>query len=60
MEQVDDRLYYLNRAQVSRELAQRAANPAVAAIHVEFAARYSQLATRSEQRNGGTMMVQAA
>lgn len=40
MAEINDRDYYVARATVSRELARRAPNATVAAIHDEFAARY--------------------
>ena len=52
--------YYLNRAATSRSLAQRAAKPAIAAIHAEFATRYEQLARPERQTEGTTPVVQAA
>lgn len=44
MDQRNHQDYYLARAEVSRGLAQRATNPVIAAIHVEFANRYDSMA----------------
>ncbi len=48
----DHRDYYLTRAATSRDLAEHAANPKVAAIHAEFAVRYDEMASRSDRENG--------
>ena len=44
MNQSNHQEYYVVRAAASRDLEQRAKNPAIAAIHAEFATRYEQLA----------------
>ena len=46
--QPDHRDYYIGRAAASRQLAQRAANPAIAAIHTDLAIRYERLAAQSD------------
>jgi hypothetical protein len=46
MDQLNSRSYYLARAEASRVLAQRATDPAIAAIHEEFAIRYDGLLAR--------------
>lgn len=53
MNQLNHHDYYLTRAAASRDLAGRAADPAVAAIHAEFATRYDLLAAQPERRNDG-------
>ena len=40
MDEFNNHGYYLARASAARELAQRAANPDIAAIHREMASRY--------------------
>lgn len=56
-----DRDYYAARAATARNLAQRAADPAIAALHAEFATRYDLLAAQTEWTNdGATRRVQAA
>jgi hypothetical protein len=40
--------YYTTRAQQSRELANRAISPPIAAIHLELAEKYDMLAARPE------------
>lgn len=57
----DHRDYYLARAATARELAERAADPQVAAIHTDFATRYDELAAKPDCRNPATSTaVQAA
>lgn len=57
----DHRDYYLTRAATSRDLAEQAVNPKVAAIHAEFAVRYHEMAARSDRENGvAVAAVQAA
>lgn len=56
-----DRDYYAARAATARDMAQRAADPAIAALHAEFATRYDLLAEQTERTNdGATRRVQAA
>lgn len=50
MNEPNDREYYVARAASSRNLAQRAANPAIAAIHADLAERYEALAERPGPR----------
>lgn len=45
MAELNNRDYYLRRAQHSRELAENAANPAIARIHLDMAVRYEDLAS---------------
>jgi hypothetical protein len=44
--------YYVNRAISCRQLAERATDPAIAAIHVDLATRYESLA--AEPRSNDT------
>lgn len=53
MNQLNHQNYYRERAKASRDLAEQAANPAIAAIHSEFAARYDKMAAQSEKRSDG-------
>lgn len=48
MDQPDHQDYYVARAAAARELARRAATPAIAAIHTEMAVRYDVMANRSD------------
>lgn len=55
MTELNNHDYYMRRAQHSRHLAECAANPSIARIHLEMAARYEELAAatsaeRNEQR----------
>lgn len=50
MNRPDQQDYYTARAAAARDLAQRAANPKVAAVHADFAARYDQLAAQPERQ----------
>lgn len=60
MNQPNDQEYYVARAASSRDLAQRAATPMIAAIHVELAIRYDVLAAQPERTNARTLtLVQA-
>ena len=43
MDQPNYQTYYVSRAAASRGLAQRAANPMIAAIHADLATRYDAL-----------------
>lgn len=43
--ELNNRDYYLRRAQHSRELAENAANPSIARIHLDMAVRYEDLAS---------------
>lgn len=45
MTELNNQDYYLRRAQHSRELAENAANPAIARIHLDMASRYEELAS---------------
>lgn len=45
MTDLNNQDYYLRRARHSRELAESAANPSIARIHLEMAMRYEELAT---------------
>ena len=58
MDQSNHHGYYRTRAETSRELAQRAVHPGIAAIHSEFASRYDSLVAELE-RNGTAESVQA-
>ena len=49
MNQLDDQDYYVARAASSRDLAQRAASPGIAAIYAELATRYDVLASGPER-----------
>lgn len=61
MNQSNHREYYVARAASSRELAQRAADPAIAAIHVDLAERYEVLAAdQPEMPASATGRVQAS
>jgi hypothetical protein len=40
MDRLNDHDYYVARAKTCREMAARAASPAIAAIHAELATRY--------------------
>lgn len=51
MNQPNNCHYYASRAEVSRDLARRALNPAIAAIHAEFAVRYDRLAAHHEPKS---------
>lgn len=51
MNQLNDRDYYARRAATARNLAQRAADPAIAAIHAELAHRYDLLVAQPEAKN---------
>jgi hypothetical protein len=44
MTELNNNEYYRRRAEHSRELAENAANPNIARIHLEMAARYDELA----------------
>ena len=48
MNQLNTYDYYVMRAEHSRELSQRAASPAIAAIHRHLAERYDSLVAESE------------
>lgn len=50
MSQTNHRDYYRSRAEASRDLAQRATDPSVAAIHIEMAIRYDGIATQLDAR----------
>jgi hypothetical protein len=48
MNLLNHKSYYTTRAQHSRELANRAISPPIAAIHLELAEKYDMLAARPE------------
>lgn len=50
----DDQSYYSRRAAISRDLAERATNPVIAAIHADFATRYDLLGRQSERPHADT------
>ena len=56
MSQINNREYYLMRAANSHDMARRAVNPNIAAIHEELARRYEILAVQPDKRNGGAML----
>lgn len=61
MNQPNHQDYYVARAASSRGLAERAADPMIAAIHAELASRYDLLAAQPEPKNAAAMrMIQAA
>lgn len=61
MKQSNHQDYYVARAAISRDLASRATDPSIAAIHFEFASRYELLAEQPEQRIESKLtVVQAA
>ena len=49
MTDLNNRDYYLRRARHSRELAENAANVAIARIHSDMADRYEQLAIATDK-----------
>lgn len=53
MDQPSYQSYYLSRAAASRGLAQRAANPMIAAIHADLAARYDALIEQTAPQGDG-------
>ena len=53
MDQSNHHSYYRTRAKVSRELAQRAVSPGIAAIHSELATRYEKMIAQLEQDGAG-------
>ncbi len=48
MAELSNRDYYRRRAQHSRELAENAANSAIARIHLDMALRYEDLAAATD------------
>lgn len=52
MDQLNHQDYYFTRAKASRELAQQAVNPAIAAIHSELATRYDDMVARLQPNDG--------
>ncbi len=60
MDEFNNHGYYLARASAARDLAQRAANPAIAAIHQEMASRYDHTAAQIGQRLAKPNDAQAA
>lgn len=59
MDQLNHRDYYLTRAQASRDLAEQAANPAIAAIHSEMANRYDDMVIQLGRNEDAGRSVQA-
>ena len=59
MNQQNHHDYYRTRATTSRTLAQRAADPDIAAIHAELANRYEAMAAQMEQQEGNRDGAQA-
>ncbi len=49
--------YYISRAAASRSLAQRAADPMIAAIHAELADRYDVLVAQTSRRPDDQIMI---
>ncbi len=49
--------YYMSRAAASRNLAQRATDPMIAAIHAELAARYDVLVAETSRRADEPIMI---
>ena len=60
MDQRNDDSYYVTRAKKSFEMAQRATNPAIAAIHAEMATRYQSILTQGQRLAGTANTAQAA
>ena len=60
MDQLNHQDYYLTRAKASRELAEQAADPAIAGIHSEMASRYDEMVARLERNDGTDRSSQAA
>lgn len=60
MDQLNHHEYYLTRAKTSRELAQQAASPAIAAIHSEMATRYENMVAQLGRNNVIERSAQAA
>ena len=60
MSDLQDQEYYATRAQTSRDLAGRAADPTIAAIHAEFATRYEFLAGSGDPVGTNSAGAQAA
>lgn len=50
MDQLNDHDYYVARACAARDLAQRAASPAIATIHAQMARRYERTVAEIEQQ----------
>ncbi len=50
MNQLNHHDYYLARAEASRGLAHRAADPMIASIHFELATRYDSVAARLDRK----------
>ena len=59
MDQLNHYDYYVTRAQVSRDLSQRASNPSIAVVHSELAMRYENLAAQHERDIGIARSAQA-
>ncbi len=55
MSQSNHQDYYIARAANSRDLARRAADPAIAAIHTNLAMRYDLLAAAPDQKSVVTL-----
>ena len=60
MDEFNNHRYYLTRANAARELARRAADPAIAAIHRDMANRYETTAAQIGQGVTRTREAQAA
>jgi len=54
MDQLNNHEYYVARAESAREMAQRAVNPAIAAIHTQMATRYE---ITSAQGEGNSLLI---
>lgn len=52
MNKLNDAEYYVARAAASRQLAQRATSPAIAAIHDEMASKYESTAAQMAAGRG--------
>ena len=59
MDQPNSQSYHLARAEAARELSRRAGDPAIAAVHSEFATRYENMVVELEQNAGTEPVAQA-
>ena len=59
MDQLNHQDYYLTRARASRQLAQQAADPAIAGIHSEMASRYDDMVAQFERNDATRRSAQA-
>jgi hypothetical protein len=57
MSEQNNQEYYLSRATTSRQLAERAIDPSIAAIHTDLATRYEMLAAESRPNNTDPLAV---